>query len=417
VRYTKLYEDGAHDGELREIYAIIPVTNRLTLTLGKQQVAWGEGDFFRISDVIHGNDLRWRPTERENEETRNPLWLANAVINFPSIESQLQLIYRPGWDKAQDVVNLRDIFGGRNQQQPFKGFDFTTGNPQNYDHSSGDTDDANYGLRWMSRIPNTNVDYTLLYYRGLWRDGVTNSGANPTGTPPPSLIPGGFIGETIHPFVDTWGLTYNVDVPSKNLVFRGEATYIPNRPYNFGSTGGVFPVPFPPFGIPVPVPGLGGITEKQVLSTLWAFDWTVNWTMKWLKTQRASLWTIEIFDDWILDHHSGDDLVAVFGNGATAQKHHTIFTTTLNMNYQYDNIQPGVALLYDVNYGDAVFVPSLNYRVGDHWRLFAEANFVFAKHTVGAVAPGKGEFLENDTHLLGLDGHNNNLLLRLTYQF
>ena len=409
------YEDSGGNGEIRELYAIFPVAPNVSLTLGKQQVAWGEGDFFRISDIIHGNDLRWRPTERENEETRNPLWLVNAVVDFPDIESQLQLIYRPGWDKAQDVVNLRDIFGGRGQQQPFKGFDFTAGIPQGYDHSSGDTDDANYGLRWMSRIPNTNIDYSLLYYRGLWRDGVVNSGANPTGSAPPSFL-AGFLGEMIHPFVDTWGITYNIDVPSKNLVFRGEATYIPNRPFNVGSLGGTY-TPFGAPGFYVPVPGLGGITEKQVLSTLWALDWNVNWTMKWLGTQRQSLWTVEVFDDWIINHHGGDDLVAIVGNGATAQEHHTIFTTTLAMNYKFDNVQPTVALLYDVNYGDAVFVPSLNLRYGDHWRLYLEGNFVLAKHTVGAVATGAGECLENDTHVLGLDGHNDQFLVRLTYQF
>lgn len=411
------YEGRASNGEMRELYAIIPITPNFSLTLGKQQVAWGEGDFFRISDIIHGNDLRWRPEERENEETRNPLWLINAVFDFPSIESQVQLIYRPGWDLGEEVVNMRDLFGGRGQQQPFKGFDLTVGTPQNYDHSSGSTDDPNYGLRWLSRIPNTTVDYTLLYYRGLWRDGVVNSGANPIGDTPPSILQG-FLGETIYPFVDIWGLTYNLDLPSKKLVLRGEATYIPNRPYNFGSTGGVYR-PFGPLGPPVSVPvaGLGGIKEKEVLSTLWAFDWTVDWTMRWLRTQRQGLWTVEIFDEWVLDHRGGDDLVAVFGNGATAQTHHTILTTTLTLNYDYDNIQPGLALLYDVNYGDAVLVPSLNYRVGDHWRIFFEANIVLAKHTVGAVAPGVGEFLENDTHLLGLDGNNDRLTIRVTYQF
>ena len=403
------YEDG--HAQLREVYAIFPVTSNLSLTLGKQQVAWGEGDFFRTADIIHGNDLRWSPAERENEETRNPLWLVNAVLSFPTIESQLQLILRPGWDAAEDVVNLRDIFGGRGTQQPFKGFDLTAGNPRNFHHSTGDTNDANYGARWMSRVPGTNLDYTLFYYRGLWRDGVTNSVFNPKNelhTPPPKLF--SLIGETIYPTVDQWGTTWNYDIPGLNMVLRGEATYIPNRPFNYGSKG--FVTPF----FTVPVPGLGGIKEKSVLSTLWAFDKNVNWTMDLLKTQRAGLWTVEIFDDWITNLHNGDDLVAIFGNGATAQEHHTIFTSTLTLNYKYDNIQPGVALLWDLNYGDVVFVPSLALRFGDHWRVYSEATLAVPKHTIKPVAQGLGE-IENDSHVLGLDSNNNQLMVRVTYEF
>ena len=60
--------------ELRELYTTFTLGDRFHFKLGRQQVVWGETDFFRAMDIIHGYDLRWRSfLELENEELRRLL--------------------------------------------------------------------------------------------------------------------------------------------------------------------------------------------------------------------------------------------------------------------------------------------------------------------------------------------------------
>ena len=106
-----------------------------------------------------------------------------------------------------------------------------------------------------------------------------------------------------------------------------------------------------------------------------------------------------------------------------AREHQTIFTSTLTLNYDYDNFNPSIAVLYDINFGDAIVLPAFEYRYGDHWRLYGELSLALVKHKaaepadtgphVGGPPPG----INNQTHLLGTFANNSQALLRITYQF
>ena len=57
--------------QIRDLYIDFPVNDRIQARLGKQQVVWGETDFFRALDQVTGFDYRWRSfLEVENEELR-----------------------------------------------------------------------------------------------------------------------------------------------------------------------------------------------------------------------------------------------------------------------------------------------------------------------------------------------------------
>lgn len=425
-----IVKDQYNEETLREFYVGFDIGTSAHLVLGKQQVVWGESDFFRATDVINGYDLRWRAIERENEETRSPLWMANLTLSVPYTEGQLQLIFRPGWDHARDVITQRDLFGGRDAGAGYRGVNSLGSAPNNFDNPAGDTDDANYGVRWTHSLFDHALDYSLLYYRGLNREAIVNSAgieastisvANPLGTSatPVGSMPANGISEIIYPKIDIFGLTFTSDISSQSLVLRGEIAYVPNQPYNVGTDfnlalPGVFFGGPPGSAVPLgTVPGLGGIIEKPTLRPMIGFDKTVRWTQNLLKTQRPSLWTVEVFDQWILDYDRDDDIVEVFGYGAAAREHQPIFTSTLTLNYDHDHINPSIAILYDMNFGDAILIPAVDIKFGDHWRFYAEATLNLPAH---GVKKRQSE-VENDTHLLGLGGNNSQLLLRATYQF
>lgn len=421
--------DEYDEESLREAYVGFDLGPYTHVILGKQQVAWGEADFFRATDVVHGYDLRWRSNlERENEETRSPLWMANVTFNIPAWEAQVQLLYRPGWDRAQDVITQRDLFGGRFAGAGFRGVNSLSSAPYNWDNPAGDTDDPNYGIRWSHHLFDHAIDYSLLYYRGLEREPIINSSAvdastitplTPFGMPasPMGEAPRNGISETIFPKIDTFGMTFTADLARWDTVLRGEIAYVPNQPYNFGSRfNAAVPAPFifPGFFFPIGViPGLGGTIEKATLRPMIGFDKTVRWTQGLLNTHRPGVVTMEIFDRWILNYDRDDDIVEVFAYGAKAREHQPILSATLSLNYDHDNINPSVALLYDVNFGDAILIPAVEYIAGNHWRFYLEASINLPAHGVKQSAFE----IENDTHILGTGGNNSQLMLRTTYQF
>lgn len=96
--------------ELREATAEFDVGDRTTVTLGKQQIVWGETDFFQAMDMVQGFDFTWRSfLEGENEEWRKPLILASVKYMVPEANGSLQVYFRPGFDSDKNIGNTFDL--------------------------------------------------------------------------------------------------------------------------------------------------------------------------------------------------------------------------------------------------------------------------------------------------------------------
>lgn len=480
-RFSYDYDENSFHDIMRELYVTFDVGERFHFKLGKQQVVWGETDFFRAMDIIHGYDLRWRSfLELENEELRKPLILANVEIDIPEWDGTLQLIYRPGWDEGADVGNRGALEGGRWAPQPWSGAGVTTSiiGPYNYHAANGDEDDANYGFRW-SGVWN-QIGYSLSYWRGIDNDGIVNrnpvlGGVSSYG----AFGSGGNLTELMFPMIETFGLSMNAYVESLDLVGRAELAFTPNKPYNTGtdtfvdlfafglgcndanfgfngvaSCGGLeglatAPIAFGGLGIPVgavpsdafdvavlrndpdnlaataydpststnalmtlSVPGLGRVVEKDTLRIMLGFDKNLN-LMEWLGTQRPSFWTVQLFDSWIVNYDEDDDIVDLFGFGAPKREHSTILTNAITLNYDYDTINPGLAVGVDLGNFDMFVIPSLDLVFGDHWRVRLEADIFLPRHS---KTRNLG-FVEDDTRLLGTLDNRDQLVARITYQF
>ncbi|RME34062.1 MAG: LysR family transcriptional regulator, partial [Gammaproteobacteria bacterium] len=117
------FTDQYDELDMRELFVDFDLGSRLSFRLGRQQVVWGETDFFHATDVIHGYDFRWRSFYvPENEDVRKPLVLANITLDVPELDGSLQMIVRPGWDKDEWVGNSIPTFGGRWSNNLSKGF-------------------------------------------------------------------------------------------------------------------------------------------------------------------------------------------------------------------------------------------------------------------------------------------------------
>jgi hypothetical protein len=378
------------ENELRELYLDIPVGERIKLRLGKQQVVWGETDFFQAMDVVHGYDQSWRAfLEPENEEWRKPLILGNAQIAVPELKGSLQLLVRPGFDRNKDIGNTYDMFGGRWAQNGSKGFDLTATSrpaglpptipslPFNYHHPDGDSDKAHYGGRWTGTLGQDVLAYSLNYYH--------TQAQNPVLFPDASTK-GNFGLSFINPTIDIYGGTLSGKIPIDFLdtVYRIEAAYIPDQPYNNTSFG---------------------VVKKDIVRSMFGLDTNLH-LERILGTCNNSMLSLQIFDTFMLDHRSSDLVVNAFG---TLEKEHTtLLTGIFTLPYRADTIKGQLVVVQDVSSGGGVLVPSVEFQFGPSWRLKLEADIFH-----GGTKNDAG----NNASLFGSFANNDQFMSRLTYQF
>ena len=387
------FRDFYDEQEMREYYLGFNLTDRVKMTLGKQQVVWGESDGFQAMDVIHGFDFSWRfGLEGENEELRKPLILANTEIAIPELNGALQLIYRPGWDKASDIGFTVDLFGGRWAAQPNHGVDTLALIPYNPDHPAGDTDDPSYGFRWTGTAPIAGtVGYAVGFYHGPKLAPVVNSVFNPFGPAPKN----GFA-EFINPIVDTYGVSFNAYSGALDATINGELAYTPNEPYNYGFTFGA---------------GLDGVREKDTFRAMLRSDKTLPGLGSMLGTTKPPTLIVQLTDVWISGFKKSDDIV----DGSGRKKEHSVqLTTVLSTSYRYDTINPALVITADPTYKGGLLVPFVDWVFGDHWRLRTEMAFFFDFGRRTDPDDGSGAMR---THAWGQLANQNQTNIRLTYQF
>lgn len=385
-----------NQGELRELYVDFNPVDRVNLRIGKQQVVWGETDFYHLTDLIHGFDFRWRSfLEVDNDELRKPLILLNGKIAIPEANGNLQIVVRPGLDRDKDIGNTFDLSGGRWALQPFKGTDFLAPGflTMNYRHPDGNAKNVTGGARWSGSLPGS-VNYSLSYLKTFNPNPVVNSAFVPY-----KEKPVGVAGDFIYPKIDLFGASVSGEIAAIDAVVGAEFAYQRNVPYNVGSNffNGA-------------LPGFGGITKKNVLVTSVRMDKQLR-LQPYLGTNQASFFSLQLFDTWIRDYKTSDDLVALAGWGAAPKEHTTVVSGFITLNYANSTINPGLAFGADLSSGDAFLIPSVEFAMGNNWRLRAEADIFIPKNQ---KRPSQ---IEQSSYPLGNFANNDQLLVRLTYQF
>lgn len=393
--------DNYNNAQVRELWAEFPVGDQATVKIGKQQIVWGESDFFHAMDVVHGYDLSWRLFfEGENEEWRKPLWLVSTKIQVPSAKGQVQAFLRPGWDSCKDIGNSYDIRGGRWFFQPYRGFDLTAITENDCRHPDGDMKKTTGGLRWSGEY--NSLNYSLAYIKTFAADPVANSAFAPF-----RKAPTGPVFDLIHPEIDVLGMTVSGYSAALDSVLSAELAYTKDQPYNVGT--GSLAAPTVPANIGL---GLGGIKKKNTLTMMLRADKNLNF-QDLLGTNRPSLSSIQLFDTMVLKHDDADDLVRLFAYGSKLKKHSAILTAFTLLNFKGDTINPSFAIGTDLNNGGGFFIPAVDFVLGDSWRLKAEADIFWkrksSKQLFDSDVPG--------TQLFGYFDKNSQLVFRLTRQF
>jgi hypothetical protein len=377
---------------LREIYFDVNLfDDRLMVRIGRQQLVWGESDFFQAMDVVHGYDYRGRLFYENNEEWRKPLMLFNFRLDFYELGGSLNWYIRPGWDRADDMGSNYNIEGGRWIPHPYRGVDFTQfTDSYRTDHKSGDWDDMTYGIRWNGEWG--SIGYSFAYMKTFnpapimspHTSTVDSGGVRTLSSPGANAyLDGGFfdyygiqggttsygndeattgnlLGDWMYPEIDIFGFTMTGFNSPMDATLSAEIAFIPNKPYNYGS-------------LYSDLPGWNGVIEKDTINMMFRIDKEFKW-MDSLGTHRPSLSSVQLFDTWILSHDDKDEIVE-FASFGSRKKEHTAYLTIFTlMNFNRDTINPSFVAGTDLTKGGGFAIPAVEFVYGDDWRLKVEAN-------------------------------------------
>ncbi len=422
--------------ELREYFIEFDVGERFVVKIGKQQIVWGETDFFQAMDILHGRDLRWRLFfEPENEEWRKPLIMGNIIAQVPELDGSLQVVIRPGWDRERDIGNSVDFYGGRWQPNPFDSIDFFQAAvlPFNYNHHTGDNDSVTGAVRWAGTLGEWSnyTGYSVAFIRShLAASPISTSAVGFKGEGPASAASGGLgaLGQAIYPILNNYAMSINYDLSVLDIgpwTLAAEVVWTPERPFNRGFSGNAqgianlqaqgglasaFAGAFGSAGH-----GLSPLEKHQLLWMLRAESTGIR-LQEYIGTGRPSFLSFQLFDRWITDFNPGDELVDTAGWNAASSEHTFVFTIVLAMNYNYDLINPGIAWGTDLTHGGGFFLPWVEFIWGDYWRLRAELDLFYAPHKPSPSSVNPNE-LGNGGHTFGLFEDQDQFVLRLTRQF
>ena len=450
---------------LREVYFDVNLfDDRLFVRVGRQQLVWGESDFFQAMDVVHGYDYRGRLFYENNEEWRKPLMLFNFQLAMDEFNGTLNWFIRPGWDRAEDMGSNYNIEGGRWIPHPYRGVDFTSfTNSYRTDHDSGDWDDTTYGIRWNGTWGSIGYSFAYLktfnaapivnprssgsgegffigedfggdnndYFYSLWGingDSKAYGGDEPAGGKSctansalgsQSLCPGGSVlGDWMYPEIDVYGFTVNGFNQTMDATLSAEIAYIPNKPYNYGS-------------LDSDLPGWNGVKEKDTINLMLRIDKEFKW-METLGTHRPSLSSIQLFDTWVLAHDDDDELVEFASFGAPKKEHQAYLTIFTLLNFNRDTINPSFVAGTDLSRGGGFMIPAVEFVMGDDWRFKVEADLWWndgdKKKMCGSGVTGDNSCdtgigeqnlgkRENSAGFMDWFADDNQLVFKLTRQF
>jgi len=451
---------------LREVYFDVNLfDDRLFVRVGRQQLVWGESDFFQAMDVVHGYDYRGRLFYENNEEWRKPLMLFNFQLAMDEFNGTLNWFIRPGWDRAEDMGSNYNIEGGRWIPHPYRGVDFTSfTNSYRTDHDSGDWSDTTYGIRWNGTWG--SIGYSFAYLKtfnaapivnpktagsgkgafsgtnndgaySFWGiDGPTESygGDAPSGGKScraESLLAGkkafgsnwceggSILGDWMYPEIDVYGFTVNGFNQTMDATLSAEIAYIPNKPYNYGS-------------LDSDLPGWNGVKEKDTINLMLRIDKEFKWQDS-LGTHRPSLSSIQLFDTWVLAHDDDDELVEFASFGAPKKEHQAYLTIFTLLNFNRDTINPSFVAGTDLSRGGGFMIPAVEFVMGDDWRFKVEADLWWndgdKKKMCGSVQNGVSSGCkttegdanlgkrENSSGFMDWFADDNQLVFKLTRQF
>ncbi len=380
------------DFESYELYLDVDLSPSLHVRTGKQFIIWGETDVFTLLDVVCPSDSSWiSPGIMALEETRIPQYAARVVYDL-SILTNLEFVFVPMIDDAENRVNKGSPTGGRWAPHPedrpggaphllypnMMGDLAEAGfNPADGDQigaasvfkrtPESDLDQARVGVRLMTQVGRMTLTFAdfyghnyspVVHYGGIKHEVKQELVEEPTGNA---------AYQDVNYYTPQFSVRYKrqnilggsfnyFDDKIFNAVFRGEVAYYPNKPYNT----------FDPRE-------KNAVTEKDTISYMLGFDkeFFVPWLNPW-DPYRTLFVSGQMFQDVIL---ASDDDLRFINYKTPIEKTTTRFTLLANTSFLSDTYKPELIIAYDVA-GNGMIRPRMTWKPPWSEKYYVELTYV-----------------------------------------
>ena len=369
------------------------------IRLGRQILAWGETDIFRLLDGINPLDNTFGGPFEDLDDRRIPLWMLRGSYNIGSVGPFSSLTIEGFW--------VPGPWDAKMSPWPPFGTPYMVPDPKKevYDRLYiNNPPKSMSSSRWGGRLQwlfGPDMNCSIAHYKSYLDLPTTYFVLK-------EPVPEG------DPLLDFGNLIINADYPSRqvtggsmtywesmtNIVFRGEiaqfwdeplfelaqnarplvADYIPLSPAALDALAvfaGEDPRSFGFYGIPVS-PESGNIAKRDILRWMIGFDKQV-----WVRSlNKSSMFftSFQYFGQWIQNHQGDtilptaipDKFVSNTVNNITGEpvpdytqfphinETEHIFTAIINTNYMKGSVTPQMAAAYDMR-GVWLLIPSINY--------------------------------------------------------
>lgn len=333
------------DMALREFYYEATV-GETYLTLGKQQIVWGQADGLKLLDVVNPQDFREFILD-DFSRSRIPLWTVNTEI--PINDAMLQLIWMPDQTyHALPESNSLYAF-----HSPLLVPNVPPGvnvNLQPIDKPNNFFADADYGARLSQFVGGWDVTLNYLYHYNdnpvLFRH--LTSGSEPAVTITPRYERSHLIGGT---FSNALG----------DFVLRGEVGYSTDRYFMVKG-----------------IDDRNGVNKSDEFAYVFGLDWS---------GMTDTFFSAQLFQSNLINHHP--ELVR--------DKVDTTLTFLARRNFINDTLVAEVLLIHSTNNSDGLIRPKVSYEWHDNIKVWMGMDIFYGNQT-GLF----GQFAKNDRLVVGV---------------
>ncbi len=318
--------------------------------IGKQNLAWGETDVFRLLDGINPMDNTFGGVFEDIDDRRIPLWMLRGSYNFGRVGPVSTLTVEGFWvpgnldSRVAPLAPTGTAYAAPQPEAPIPAVTLTP---------SKTMSNSRWGGRLMGMLFD-NYSFTIAHYRS-YLDTQTlrlDVGANPLDA---EL-------QVSYPDVQVTGASLSFWQEQTDVIVRTELAWFWDEPVFIPDINApLIPFPFPIPGLPG-LPANGSIPKKDVFR--WVIGLDKNVWIRPLNKKRTFMVSMQYFGTWYQDYDERMALPAALypdSNKYTSVKEvESIFTFLMTSDFSGGDIIPQLVVAYDTR-GVWMFQPSVNY--------------------------------------------------------
>ena len=329
---------------LRELWVDFKI-DKFDIKLGKQQVAWGKTDGFKLLDILNPTDYR-EFILMDSEDSRIPIWMAN-IKYYITPKHNLQFIWMPYY-----VANFQALPGSIwalnpvNTVQLLGTLPITSAKVWGKEPATT-LQNSDIGFRYEGQI-GEKFDFTVNYLH-RWDQNNVFPALVKIRPAPFTLI---FLEEPKRQNIYGGSFTTTIDnlLGMKDLVVRGEVAYFYHKTF---------------FMIKNPSP-----IQKDNLQAVIGFDKNV-----WFLSKQWFV-SLQLFENLIFNYPEFD--ISSLGGGKQ-KNHEENFTALVSTDFSNQRWKPEVLFIWNLSQGDGWIRPRVSYTISDKWTAAAGFNIFWGK--------------------------------------